>query len=97
MARGRVRTDLDSDRQLQLSIVRLIEIVGEAANRVSRETQREHPEVAWREAVTARNRVIHGYDLIDLDIVWEIATNDLPALAGALDRILTGEDGSGGR
>lgn len=96
MVRGRERAELDNDRQLQLSVVRLIEIVGEAANRVSRETQREYPQVAWREAVTVRNRVIHGYDLIDLDVVWEIVTSDLPVLAEALDRILAGA-ADGGR
>jgi uncharacterized protein with HEPN domain len=92
MCEGRTRADLDADRQLQLSVIRLIEIVGEAANRVSRDTQQAYPTIAWREAVTVRNRVIHGYDLIDLDIVWEIATHDFPALAAEIEKIL---DGSG--
>jgi len=90
---GRTRADLDTDRQLQLSVVRLIEIVGEAANHVSREEQQTRPAVAWREAVTARNRVIHGYDAIDLDIVWEIAAHDFPALAAELETILAESEG----
>lgn len=93
MLAGRTRADLDTDRQLQLSIVRLIEIVGEAANRVSRDVQQAHPSVAWREAVTVRNRVIHGYDSIDLDIVWEIVAQDFPALATEIEKILADAQG----
>lgn len=92
MCEGRTRSHLDKDRQLQPSVIRLIKIVGEAANGVSRDTRQAYPTIAWREAVTVRNRVIHGYDLIDPDIVWEIATHDFPTLAAEIEKIL---DGSG--
>ncbi len=86
LVRGRTRKDLDEERQLELSLVRLLEIVGEAANRVPEEERRLYPSVPWRDIVDFRNRVIHGYDAVDLDIVWEIVQTDLPALVAALDR-----------
>lgn len=85
MARGRTRRDLDENRQLELSLVRLLEIVGEAANRVPEEERQRYPAVPWRDIVDFRNRVIHGYDAVDLNIVWEIVEGDLPALVAALE------------
>lgn len=62
MARGRNRGDLDTDRQLSLALVRLLEIIGEAANRVPSEKRIDIPEVPWSQIVGLRNRLIHGYD-----------------------------------
>ncbi len=89
-AAGRTRSDLDSDRMLNLSLVRLIEIVGEAAARVSPETQAKHPEIRWPAIIGMRHRIAHGYDAINFDIVWEVATVDLPALIAQLERALSG-------
>lgn len=87
---GKTREDLDTDRVLQLALSRLVEIIGEAASRVPQEIQSRHPSLPWREAVGARNRLIHGYDFVDRDILWEIVATDLPALIplveGALER-----------
>lgn len=88
-AAGRTRSDLDSDRMLNLSLVRLIEIVGEAAARVSPETQAKHPEIRWPGIIGMRHRIAHGYDEINFDIVWEVATVDLPPLIAALEQILS--------
>ncbi len=88
MASGRERTDLDTDRQLNLSLVRLREIVGEAATRVSEPTRRIHPEIAWQEIAGLRNRLVHGYDEVDFDILWDIIQLDLPHLIAALTSIL---------
>lgn len=88
LARGRSRTDLDTDRILQLALTRLVEIVGEAASRVSVELQGRHPGLPWREAIGARNRLIHGYDFVDLDILWEIAAADLPKLIPQIEQVL---------
>ncbi|MBZ0142828.1 MAG: DUF86 domain-containing protein [Rhodocyclaceae bacterium] len=84
--RGRSRADLDTDRILGLAIVRLLEIVGEAAARASEETRTSLAGVPWREIVGLRNRIIHGYDDVDYDIVWETVASDLPALIAALER-----------
>ncbi|MBI5197642.1 MAG: DUF86 domain-containing protein [Nitrospirae bacterium] len=78
MVKGRVRSDLDTDRQLNLSLVRLLEIIGEAASRVPREECDRYPDIPWSDIVGLRNRLIHGYDDVDFDILWQILTDDLP-------------------
>lgn len=86
-AEGRTRDDLDRDEVLALALVRLLEVVGEAAKYVPEAIKQKHPEVAWREIAATRNRLIHGYFSVDLDIVWAIVQNDLPALIRQLKRI----------
>jgi uncharacterized protein with HEPN domain len=88
MTRGKTRADLDTDRQLNLALVRLVEIVGEAAARVSGETRERYPDIPWSEIVSLRNRLIHGYDEVDFDILWEIIQSDLPRLIFRLEEIL---------
>ena len=91
LAQGRSRDDLDSDRLLQLALTRLVEIVGEAASRVPSDLQSRHPQLPWREAIGTRNRLIHGYDFVDLDILWEIVATDLAALVPQIEEALTAE------
>jgi uncharacterized protein with HEPN domain len=88
----RSRQDLDHDRMLVLSLVKDVEIFGEAASKVSAEARQTHPTIPWREIVAMRNRLIHGYFDIDRDIVWKTVTQELPALVTALDRILAGKE-----
>jgi uncharacterized protein with HEPN domain len=89
MARGRERADLDTDRQFNLALVRLVEIIGEAANRVP-EAERAHMgQVPWSQIVGLRNRLIHGYDEVDFNILWQIVTKDLPGLIKSLETILS--------
>jgi uncharacterized protein with HEPN domain len=88
MARGLTRADLDDRRMLNLSLTRLIEIVGEAANRVPVEERHRYPAIPWPQIVGLRNRLIHAYDEVDLGILWEVVTADLPPLIAELDRIL---------
>lgn len=80
LCRARARADLDSDRLLNLALVRLIEIVGEAANRVSAQGRSQHPEIPWRQIIGMRNRIVHGYDEVDFDILWSVIQSDLPPL-----------------
>ncbi len=88
-ASGQTRTDLDSNRMLLLSLVKSVEILGEAANKVSDELRNEYPDFPWREMVTMRNRLIHGYFDINLDIVWQTVVTELPPLIAALESILS--------
>ena len=88
LARGRARSDLDSDRMLNLALVRLLEIVGEAAHRVSPETRARLSEIPWESIVGLRHRLIHGYDQVDFDILWQIIKDDLPQLVESLDEAL---------
>ena len=69
-----------------LAVVRLIEIIGEAAGAVSEPTRTQCPEISWREIVGTRDRLIHGYEEVDLDILWTIVTEDLPVLVSELNR-----------
>lgn len=87
MARGRKRSDLESDRMLQLALTRLVEIVGEATSRVSISTREKHPEIPWSDIVGMRNRLIHGYDVVDLDLLWDTVETDLPSLIAQLEAI----------
>ena len=93
MTGGRHRGDLDRDRMLELALVRLIEIIGEAAARVSEEGQNLHPSIPWRQACGMRNRLIHGYDTVDLDVLWDVIQIDLPPLITELKRILESSPG----
>ncbi len=85
---GASRSDLDTNRMLAFALVRAIEIVGEAAGRVSQETRSAYPDLPWREMAGMRNRIIHAYFDIDLDRVWDTVTDDLPALGSRLRAIL---------
>ncbi len=85
---GRARTDLNHDEQLTLALVRLLEVLGEAATQVSEDTRKLHPQIPWANITATRNRLIHGYFDVDLDIVWEIVSADLPALINVLQGIL---------
>ena len=87
LVHGKDRADIDSDRILVLALVRLLEIVGEAAARVTPESQATHSAIPWAQIVGLRNRLIHGYDAVDMDILWEILTKDLPPLVKSLKSI----------
>lgn len=87
-AAGRTRDDLDMDRQLLLSIVKDIEIVGEAASQMGEDLRTRHPELPWAAMVAMRNRLIHAYFDIDRDIVWDTVTTDLPPLLAVIESVL---------
>jgi len=74
MIQGRGRADLNSNRMLNLALVRLLEILGEAAGRVPSEDQAKYPQIPWPQLIGLRNRLIHGYDQVDFDILWQIVT-----------------------
>jgi uncharacterized protein with HEPN domain len=75
---GQTIDDLEEDEIRTLALVRLLEIVGEAANGVSHEVQASYPDIRWAEIISLRNRLIHGYFFIDFGIVWRITTENLP-------------------
>ena len=83
----RQRVDLDNDRVFELALTRLLEIIGEAASRMPENIIESHPEIAWGQIISLRNRLIHGYDSIDFDILWAIVQNDLPDLIEKLEKI----------
>ena len=76
------------DRRTYDATIRNIEIVGEAANNVPRDVWDAHQEIPWRGIVDTRNRIIHGYGVIDDETVWEIVTRDIPELIPQLRSLL---------
>lgn len=90
---GKNRVDLDTDEQLSLALVRILEIIGEAAAKVTLDCQTRNAEVPWKDIIGTRNRLIHGYEEVDLDIVWQIVKGDLPGLVVALKMAITDESG----
>ncbi len=85
---GKSRRDLDTDRMLSLSLVRLLEIIGEAARGVSAELRTAHPEIAWDKMAGMRDRLIHGYYDVNPDVVWQTVREDLPVLVRQLKPLL---------
>lgn len=84
--RGHEREVLDAEEMRALAVVRLLEIVGEAARAVTDSTRAQFPEVPWKQIAGTRDRLIHGYEAVDLDVVWAIVRDDLPLLVEQIDR-----------
>jgi len=83
---GKSKSDLFADRILELALVRLIEIIGEAASRVPPNIQSVCPSVPWKDIIGMRHRLIHGYDSVDLDRLRDTIKTDLPDLIKELSR-----------
>lgn len=81
---GRARADLDQDRMLLFAVVRAIEIIGEAASKISPETRAAHGAIPWPAIVGMRNRLVHAYFDIDTDIVWVAVMEEIPGLLAKL-------------
>src|SRR5437867_4166658 len=79
------REDLDLEQLPTLGLIRLLEVIGEAAGAVSAETQAAHPRIPWRQMAALRNRLIHGYFNVNLDIMWDTMRKDLPPLVLELE------------
>lgn len=78
--RGIERTTFEQDERTQSAVLYQLTILGEAAKRVSEPYRQQHPEVPWRRMSGTRGRVVHEYDRVSLDRVWEVLQEDLPAL-----------------
>jgi uncharacterized protein with HEPN domain len=87
LIRGESAGDLAADRVLSLALIRLLEIIGEAASRVSEAARDRYPAIAWPQIVSMRNRLIHGYDSVDMEILWQILKNDIPSLIVELEKL----------
>ncbi len=90
-AQSSTRDDLNRDRKLVHSLVRLLEIIGEAASQISEKLQTNTSEIPWPIMIGMRNRLIHAYFSINLDVVWKTSTEDIPPLILALKKLLSGE------
>lgn len=86
--KGRSPADLKIDRMLVLSLVKAIEIVGEAAFQISEPTRDELPSIPWADIIGMRHRLVHVYFDINLDILWQTVQSDLPALIAQIEPLL---------
>lgn len=77
-----------AEPMIQDAVVRNIEIIGEAARAITEATRDAHPEIPWKKIVGTRDRVIHGYFRVDLDIVWEVVAAELPTLRRRISALL---------
>ncbi|MCB9076710.1 MAG: DUF86 domain-containing protein [Anaerolineaceae bacterium] len=87
-AEDNTRIDLDSNRMLTLSLVKCIEIIGEAAVNISKDSREALPQIPWSNIVGMRNRLIHAYFSINLDIIWKTVQENLPDLVQELEKIV---------
>ena len=88
---GKLRSDYDADEDLRIVLAHLIQIIGEAASRVSQKTRDLNPDIPWKQIVGIRHRIVHDYMDVDYDILWEVVTRDLPPLVGVLERTVPPE------
>lgn len=86
------RESFAQDTQLQDAVLRRLEIIGEAARRVSENARRAHPEIPWQLMIGMRNQIIHMYDGVDMDVVWGTVQEDLPVLLEALQKFAELQD-----
>ncbi len=85
---GLTLADFERDRMAQLAILKAVEIIGEAASRISDDTQEAHPELPWPKIVGMRNRLVHGYFDVNLERVWETVQQDVPRLIRQLEPLV---------
>ena len=80
-----------NDIQCQDAVLRRIEVIGEAARHISPQTRNKYPQIPWRDMTLLRNLVIHQYDAVDINQVWDTAQNRLPPLIAELSKIVPPE------
>jgi uncharacterized protein with HEPN domain len=85
---GYSRDDLENDRRSVFALVKAIEIIGEAASKVSKDCQSRYPQMPWAKMIGMRNRLVHAYDDVDLDVLWDTVTLALEPLIAELDVII---------
>lgn len=86
---GKIRENLDTDRMYSLAMVRLVEILCEAAYQVSQAKRHELAYIDFDSIIGMRHRLVHGYHNIDHDILWDTIENDLPELVEQLEKVVT--------
>jgi uncharacterized protein with HEPN domain len=86
------KSELEGDRTLALALVKSIEIFGEAASKVSREVRSQSSEIPWADIIAMRNRLIHSYFDVNLDIVWQTVTEELPLVVTQIQKLLEADN-----
>ena len=86
--RGATYERFAMDKQLRYAVERAVTVIGEAARRVSGTFKQQHPEIPWSKIVAQRNVIIHEYDVLELESIWEVATVHAPALVRQLEPLI---------
>ncbi len=86
---GKTQNDLAADEVLTYAVIHVLAIRGEASSKVTKETRDLYPQIAWRNIISMRNRMIHEYNDVDLDIVWEVVHRNLPDLITELEYLMS--------
>jgi uncharacterized protein with HEPN domain len=87
-AEDHTRKDLDTNQMLVRALSMSIGIIGEAASKVSSDVQAAYPDIPWPQIIGMRNRIIHAYFEVNLDILWETVTDRIPELITQLENML---------
>jgi len=85
---GMTRESFSTDKKTIKAVVRSLEVIGEAANKLPDDVRDRYPEISWQEIIGMRNRLIHEYFGVDLDIVWQTIEEDLEPLENAVKKII---------
>jgi uncharacterized protein with HEPN domain len=91
VVQGLRREGLDQDEILSFALTHVVEVIGETASQVPPEVRIKYPEIPWPKVISMRHRLIHGYDFVDYDILWDTVMNNLPYLIAALEKIVDEE------
>lgn len=89
---GQTRATFDSDENLRLAVLHLVQTIGEAARQVSETGRTAHPEIPWHAITGMRHRIVHDYLNVSYDVLWDVLTRNLPPLLAALEDIRPPED-----
>ncbi len=88
LSKGKSLSDLERDEVFCLAMTRLVELIGEAASKYPKDLQEQHRQIPWAKIISMRNRLIHGYDFVDYDILWDTITINIPQLLSELEKIV---------
>jgi uncharacterized protein with HEPN domain len=88
LVQGVVYAQFEADYRINFAVVRALEIIGEAARRLPETVRQKYPDVPWRGMAGMRDRIIHGYDTVDLQVVWDVIKKDIPHVRPQLKQIL---------
>ncbi len=86
-------SQFESDFRINFAVIRALEIIGEAAKRVPDEVRQNYTDIPWKAMAGMRDRIIHGYDNVDLQIVWDVVKRDIPDIKPIIVKILTDYEG----
>ncbi len=86
-------SQFETDFRINFAVVRALEIIGEAAKRLPEDLRRRYPDIPWKGMAGMRDRIIHGYDNVDYQIVWEVVKRDIPQIRPKIERLLIDYEG----